>query len=160
MREQSLKAFELSALDRVPDRLLRMRLCMVGRLYHENEPEYIYVGGSEYAGGVGTLVPMRSGTVLSASLIREARMRAGLSQVQLAQRSGKAKVQIGRWETGVVAPSLDTLLEIVRVCGFDLPLTLESYKPVDDRRLAALQRQSPEGRLERMLHRVEEAERS
>lgn len=60
----------------------------------------------------------------------------------------------------MVAPSLDTLLEIVRVCGFDLPLTLESYEPVNDRRLVALQRQSPEGRLERMLHRVEEAERS
>jgi transcriptional regulator with XRE-family HTH domain len=32
---------------------------------------------------------------MSASLIKQARMRAGLSQVQLAERSGKAKVQIG-----------------------------------------------------------------
>jgi len=98
---------------------------------------------------------MRADTVVSASLIREARMRAGLSQVQLAERSGKAKVQIGRWETGVVAPSIDTLLEIVRVCGFDLPLMLEPHRPIDDRQLTELQRYSPERRLEHMLDRLE-----
>ncbi len=70
-------------------------------------------------------------------------MRAGLSQAQLAERSGKAKVQIGRWETGVVAPSLDTLLELLRACEFDLSLTLQPYEPVDDGPLVALQRQSP-----------------
>ncbi|HEY2657253.1 MAG TPA: helix-turn-helix transcriptional regulator [Solirubrobacteraceae bacterium] len=80
---------------------------------------------------------------MSASLIKQARMRAGLSQVQLAERSGKAKVQIGRWETGVVAPSLDTLLELLRACGFDLPQRLEPSQPVDDEPLIALQRQSP-----------------
>ncbi len=98
---------------------------------------------------------MRPDTVISASLIREARMRAGLSQAQLADRSGKAKVQIGRWETGLVAPSLDTLIEIVRVCGFDLPLMLEPYEPIDDRELTALQRYSPERRFEQMLDRFE-----
>jgi transcriptional regulator with XRE-family HTH domain len=97
---------------------------------------------------------VRPDTVISAALIHEARMRAGFTQAQLAQRSGKAKVQIGRWETGVVAPSLDTLLEIVRVCGFDLSLMLEPYKPVDDRRLTALQRSSPERRLQHMLDRA------
>jgi transcriptional regulator with XRE-family HTH domain len=101
---------------------------------------------------------MRPDTVVSASLIREARMRAGLSQVQLAERSSKAKVQIGRWETGLVAPSLDTLLEIVRVCGFDLPLMLEPYQPVDDRPLTQLRRCSPEGRFEHMLSRLDGGE--
>jgi transcriptional regulator with XRE-family HTH domain len=101
---------------------------------------------------------MRADTVVSASLIREARMRAGLSQVQLAERSGKAKVQIGRWETGVVAPSLDTLLEIVRVCGFDLPLMLEPYRRLDDRRLTEFQRFSPERRVQHMLDRLDQGE--
>ncbi len=86
---------------------------------------------------------MRPDTAISASLIKQARMRAGLSQAQLAERSGKAKVQIGRWETGVVAPSLDTLLELLRACGFDIPLTLQPYEPVDDEPLVSLQRQSP-----------------
>lgn len=81
-------------------------------------------------------------------------MRAGLSQAQLAERSGKAKVQIGRWETGTVAPSIDTLLEIVRACGFDLPLMLEPYRKLDDRRLTQLQRYSPERRVQYMLDRL------
>jgi transcriptional regulator with XRE-family HTH domain len=97
---------------------------------------------------------VRADTVVSASLIREARMRAGLSQGQLAERSGKAKVQIGRWETGAVAPSIDTLLEIVRACGFDLPLMLEPYRKLDDRRLTQLQRYSPERRVQHMLDRL------
>jgi len=98
---------------------------------------------------------VRPDTVISASLIREARMRAGLSQAQLAERSGKAKVQIGRWETGIVAPSLDTLLEIVRACGFDLPLMLEPYEPIPDRELTILQRYSPEHRFQHMLDRLD-----
>ena len=97
---------------------------------------------------------MRPDTVVSASLIREARMRAGLTQAQLSERCGKAKVQIGRWETGAVAPSLDTLIELVRACGFDLPLMLEPYEPVDDRRLTQLQRTSPERRVQNMLRRL------
>jgi transcriptional regulator with XRE-family HTH domain len=106
--------------------------------------------------GVDTLALMRSDTAISAALIKQARMRAGFSQVQLAERVGKAKVQIGRWETGVVAPSLDTLLELLRACGFDLPLTLQAYEPVDDRALVALQRQSPGARVDQMLGRAEQ----
>jgi transcriptional regulator with XRE-family HTH domain len=105
--------------------------------------------------GSGTV---RADTVVSASLIREARMRAGLSQAQLAERSSKAKIQIGRWETGTVAPSLDTLLEILHVCGFDLPLILEEHRPLDDRGLVDLQRSSPERRLDLMLKRLGSAE--
>jgi transcriptional regulator with XRE-family HTH domain len=81
-------------------------------------------------------------------------------QGQLAERSGKAKVQIGRWETGAVAPSIDTLLEIVRVCGFDLPLMLEPYRPIDDRGLTKLQRYSPERRVQHMLDRLDSTEAS
>jgi len=80
-------------------------------------------------------------------------MRAGLSQEELAERTGKAKVAIGRWETGGAGPSLDTLLVLLRACGFDLPLTPVPYEPVDDRPLVALQRQSPEARVERMMRR-------
>lgn len=86
-------------------------------------------------------------------------MRAGLSQAELGDRSGKGKVQVGRWETGVVAPSLDTLLELLRACDFDLPLRLEPYEPVDEQALVALQQQSPGARVERMLRRAEQEER-
>lgn len=97
---------------------------------------------------------VRSDTVKSAALLREARLRAGLSQIALADRSGKDRVQIGRWEAGQVAPSLDTLVELVRACGFDLPLMLEPIKPVAEQKLTELQRLSPESRLDRMLDRL------
>src|SRR5207249_2843239 len=72
-------------------------------------------------------------TMRSASLIREARLRAGLTQTELAERTGRDRSVIARWEQAVVAPSLDTLLELVRACGFDLPLELVPY---DDDRVA------------------------
>ncbi|MGI9184910.1 MAG: helix-turn-helix transcriptional regulator [Solirubrobacteraceae bacterium] len=97
---------------------------------------------------------MRPDTVKSAALLREARLRAGLSQIALADRTGKDRVQIGRWEAGAVAPSLDTLVELVRACGFDLPLELSPLRPVKDERLTELQQLSPERRLDSMLERA------
>jgi hypothetical protein len=42
---------------------------------------------------------------------------------------------IARWEQGTVAPSLETLIELVRACGFDLPLELVPYEAPDAERL-------------------------
>jgi len=92
----------------------------------------------------------------SASVIREARLRAGLTQAELADRTGRDRSVIARWEQGVVAPSLDTLLELVRACGFDLPLELVSY---DDDRVARLQKNlilSPERRVRRLMTAVDQ----
>jgi transcriptional regulator with XRE-family HTH domain len=92
----------------------------------------------------------------SASVIREARLRAGLTQAELADRTRRDRSVIARWEQGVVAPSLDTLLELVRACGFDLPLELVSY---DDDRVARLQKNlilSPERRVRRLMTAVEQ----
>jgi transcriptional regulator with XRE-family HTH domain len=94
--------------------------------------------------------------VRSASLIREARLRAGLTQAELAERTGRDRSVIARWEQAVVAPSLETLLELVRACGFDLPLELE---PHDDERVDRLQKNvllSPERRVRRLLTAVEQ----
>lgn len=78
-------------------------------------------------------------------------MRAGLSQAALAERSGVHRVQINRYEAGAIAPSLDTLVELVRACGFDLPVELVPLDSALDERLLDLQRLSPERRLERMM---------
>lgn len=94
---------------------------------------------------------MRPDTVKSAALLREARLRAGLSQADLAQRTGKPRPHIGRYEAGGVAPSLDTLLELIHACGFDLPLELVALPDSADDDLSALQLLSPERRLDRML---------
>jgi transcriptional regulator with XRE-family HTH domain len=86
----------------------------------------------------------------SADLIREARLRAGLSQYQLADLTGRDRTVIARWEHGHVAPSLETLLELLHVCGFDLPAELVPYDQADQRlhKNALL---SPERRAQRLL---------
>jgi transcriptional regulator with XRE-family HTH domain len=91
--------------------------------------------------------------VTSGTLIREARLRAGLSQVELAQRSGKDRAQLARWERDVVQPSFETLRELVRACGFDLETNLVAYEPdpAQDARLQKTLRHSPQERLQAML---------
>lgn len=54
------------------------------------------------------------------ALIREARRRAGLTQAELAARAGTAQPAIARSEAGRTATSLDDVLRLVRLCGFDL----------------------------------------
>lgn len=87
----------------------------------------------------------------SADLIREARLRAGLTQYELAERTGRDRSVIARWEQGAVAPSLETLVELVHACGFELPLELA---PRDDSNLERLRKNvllSPERRVQRVL---------
>jgi transcriptional regulator with XRE-family HTH domain len=62
--------------------------------------------------------------VLSASLIVEARRRAGLSQRELALRLGKRQAEIARWERGHVTPSLERLRDVVDACGLELTVGL------------------------------------
>ena len=89
----------------------------------------------------------------SGTLIREARLRSGLSQLKLSERSGKDRAQIARWERDVVQPSFETLRELVRACGFDLQMSMVPYL-VDAKQDARLQEtllRSPQERLEAML---------
>ena len=87
----------------------------------------------------------------SAALIREARLRAGLTQYELAERSGRDRSVIARWEQGTVAPSVETLVELVRACGFDLPLELVPHDPSARERLHKNALLSPERRVLRLL---------
>jgi len=98
--------------------------------------------------------------VRSADLIREARLRAGLTQYELAERTGRERSVIARWEQGTVAPSVETLVELVRACGFDLPLELVSHEPSGEERLRKNALLSPERRLQRFLRTHSRAGRS
>lgn len=69
--------------------------------------------------------------MVSAILLREARLRAGLSQAELARRAGKQRSAIGRWERGEVQPSFETLRELVRACGLDIGYGLYKYDDHD-----------------------------
>ena len=88
-------------------------------------------------------------------LIREARLRAGLTQAELAQRTGRERSVIARWEQGSVSPSIDNLLAIVHACGFELPLVLVPRDTSQDKSLEAGRLLSPERRVDRLLERVD-----
>ena len=81
------------------------------------------------------------------TLVREARLRAGLSQAELAARAGTTQSAIARLEGGHGAPALERITELVRACGFDLEVQLV---PLDDERFETARRnraQSPDERL-------------
>ena len=89
----------------------------------------------------------------SGSIIREARLRAGLSQGDLQTRSGKDRAQIARWERDEVSPSFDTVLDLLRACGFDISTELIPYEPPDIEKFSAVLPLTPQDRLKRMLQR-------
>lgn len=59
-------------------------------------------------------------TSRAADLIREARLRAGLTQAALAERAGTSQPAIARWESGRSVPSMDVVFDLVRAAGLDL----------------------------------------
>ena len=89
----------------------------------------------------------------SGSLIREARLRAGLSQGDLGQRTGKDRAQIARWERDEVSPPYETLRILVRACGFDLASELVAYDESPNEQIREVLPLSPQDRLKRMLER-------
>lgn len=52
--------------------------------------------------------------------IKEAREKAGLSQVQLANAIGKSRQQICNWESGLRNPKLDSLKLIAKACHVEV----------------------------------------
>jgi|SRR5215207_8452206 len=62
--------------------------------------------------------------LLGNDLVREARRRAGLTQRELAERVGTTQSSIARLESGRTAPSFESVLHLVRACGFDLDVML------------------------------------
>ena len=65
--------------------------------------------------------------MVSGDLLKEARLRAGLTQAELGARLGKAQSVIARWERDDVSPSLETLRGAVRACGFDLAFSMSKF---------------------------------
>lgn len=55
-----------------------------------------------------------------ASLLKDARVRAGLSQQELARRSGTSRTAVSAYEHGHKSPSLETLERLLDAAGFRL----------------------------------------
>lgn len=60
--------------------------------------------------------------VKTARMLRYARRRAGLTQRQLAERAGVYQATVGRIESGLVTPRVDTLDKLLRATGQSLGL--------------------------------------
>ena len=65
--------------------------------------------------------------MVSGDLIKEARLRAGLTQTELGARLGKSQSVIARWERDDVSPSLEAVREVVRACGLDLTFFMSTF---------------------------------
>ena len=59
------------------------------------------------------------------TLLRQARLAAGLSQRALAARAGTSQPAIARYERGVATPSWETLQRLTAACGRRLRLSAE-----------------------------------
>lgn len=89
---------------------------------------------------------MRSGDI-----VQIARQRAGLTQQQLAQRSGHPRESIARWETGAREPALSTLQQVVAACDLDLVVTIARGDSSLVEAVADQLGVSPKRRLRRLL---------
>ena len=65
----------------------------------------------------------------AATLLRAARARAGISQAELAARTGTSQAAVARREAGHEDPRLSTLRRLVYACGEILELTTRPLPP-------------------------------
>jgi len=91
--------------------------------------------------------------VTGAQIIREARLKAGLTQTELADRLGRDRAQVARWETGAQQPSFENLRTVVEACGFELKLEIAEREdtPVLDAELEKTLLQAPQQRVQALL---------
>jgi len=68
----------------------------------------------------------------AAGLLQLARLQAGISQQELADRAGVDRTMISAYEHDRRQPTLPTLLKLLKAAGFDLRMHLEPYDDHDD----------------------------
>ena len=93
--------------------------------------------------------------MVSGDLIRESRLRAGLTQAELGARIGKPQSVIARWERGDVVPSLETLRRVIRGCGLDLHFHLSRLDDSNEAIIDHHLKMTPAERFADLLARVD-----
>jgi transcriptional regulator with XRE-family HTH domain len=93
----------------------------------------------------------------AAQIIREARLKAGLTQTDLAQRLGRERAQVARWEIGGQEPSFEHLQSVVEACGFSLRVEIAEREanPALDAELETSVPQAPQQRVQALLDELE-----
>lgn len=92
----------------------------------------------------------------AAQVIREARLRAGLTQAELAARLGRERAQVARWEIGAQEPSFANLRSVVEACGFAFRIEIAEREetPELDAELIVSVPQAPQQRVQALLERL------
>src|SRR6266496_4338869 len=92
----------------------------------------------------------------AAQIIREARLKAGLTQTELAERLGRERAQVARWEIGGQEPSFENLQSVVEACGFSLRIEIAEREetPALDSELGESLPQAPQQRVQALLERL------
>ncbi len=85
--------------------------------------------------------------MILSNLVREARRRAGLTQVALALRAGVPQSTIARLESGSRVPSTKLVERLVRIAGFEIRCQLGQPDPGTRSLFEATLRQTPAERL-------------
>jgi transcriptional regulator with XRE-family HTH domain len=83
----------------------------------------------------------------AATMVRTARRRAGLTQRELARRSGIPQPTISRIERGLMSPTFDTLLPLIRAAGMEIQIREPVSEGVDRSLIREQLRRSPAERL-------------
>ncbi len=81
------------------------------------------------------------------NLVREARKRAGLTQVELAERAGVPQSTVARVESGARTPSTDLVERLVRATGYEIRVGLGEPDPETAGLFERTLRRSPQERL-------------
>jgi transcriptional regulator with XRE-family HTH domain len=93
----------------------------------------------------------------AAQIIREARLKAGLTQAELATRLGRERAQVARWEIGGQEPSYANLRSAVEACGFVLRIDIAERAPnvALDAELERSVPQAPQQRVQALLEELD-----
>lgn len=94
----------------------------------------------------------------AATLLRQARTRAGLSQRALARRAGTAQSVVARIEAGQTSPTWETLERLLAAAGVELRAQIEPRVVVGSHMLDDVPRileMTPEQRLEEVKNLTE-----
>jgi transcriptional regulator with XRE-family HTH domain len=94
--------------------------------------------------------------VTAAQIIREARLKAGLTQSQLADRLGRERAQVARWEIGGQEPGFENVVAVVEACGFALNVEIVErvHDHVLDAELTDSLLEAPQQRVQTVLERL------
>ncbi len=95
--------------------------------------------------------------MLSGHLIKEARLRAGISQAELARRLRTSQAAVARWEKGRTIPSFEATRRAVRACGLDIYFGMANFDDSYAMHIEDQLRLTPAQRVDWLQNMVEQA---